>query len=337
MIEGQWKSDGLDASGQASWLVDNEDVATGQELSVNVEGGSPMNLIFNPSTNTPLLKFCFQIYVVSIESSSTSLGVGVVRPSEFRKGYGTKGMFYNGNLTNGSAALKVSYGPRPETGDVILVEYTELDDSFKVCFHVNGKSLGVAFQVPKEIPASESFLPCFHVMGGIKVRVSTSIEMASITNTKVHHPLEDNWSLLEAFDEASQQTIWPVPVNATNARSSPLTLHMAPNNGHWFLALKVCNTLRVQRVISELEGGDNDAKKYGLSGPNGVMTTMMMPRPPLNVVEPILSNALGSQWKSFVLEGNDTLRVLSESGGNLATFQRVLTDKNAVACTSYDN
>jgi hypothetical protein len=248
-------------------------------------------------------------------------------------------MFYNGNLTNGGGALKVSYGPRPKQGDTILVEYAEFDNSFRVCFHVNGKSLGIAFLVPKSSvsPASESFLPCFHVQGDVRLKVTTSLEIPIVATTSIQHPLEDDWSLIEAIDEASGQRIWPIITSSSDhIQSSPLTLHMEPNDDQWILALKVCNTLRVQKVLSELAGGDNDSKTYEISGPNRVLCTRMMPPPPLRVLEPQLFHALGSQWKSFILERSDTLAALSEGGMRLATFQRVSTDENAVACTSYD-
>ncbi len=111
---------------------------------------------------------------------------------------------------------------------------------------------------------------------------------------------------------------------------------MEPNDDQWILAFKVCNILRVQKVLSELAGSDDDSKNYEISGPNRVLSTRMMPPPPFRVLEPQLFHALGSQWKSFLLEQSDTLVALSEDGVRLGTFQRVSTDENAVACTSYD-
>jgi len=152
MIEGQWKSDGSDNQDRV-WSIENEGTdSAGQVLSLNVNPrGNPMNFLFTPSATTTARpsKFYFLVDILSMDTDSSSLSIGVARPSEFRKGFMTKGMFYNGNLTNVSGALKVSYGPRPKRGDKILVEYTEQEDSFQVKFYVDGKSLGIAFQIPK--------------------------------------------------------------------------------------------------------------------------------------------------------------------------------------------
>jgi hypothetical protein len=354
MMEGRWQSDGLDAEGTASWSVNSEGGGASpittryDEIYLRANYGDPMNLFFTPSstTSTHLSKYYFQIDVLSMDTDSASLSVGVVRPSEFRKGFLNKGMFYNGNLTNCGGSLILSYGPRPKQGDTIVVEYTELNDSFQVRFHVNGKCLGIAFQIPKSsrtssATASESFLPCLHGDGELKLKVSTSIEMPVCTTTSsIAHPLEGDWLMLEAMaDEANQRKIWPQSPSSvgTDNQHYQLTLHMELTDDQWKLVLKVCNTLLAQKVISELGAEDEDAdqKHYRLSGPSRVMSTMMRPWPPLDAIEPTLSKALGSGWKSFVLDRSDTLFAQSESGSMLASFQRVLTDLHGVACISY--
>jgi hypothetical protein len=355
-MEGRWHSDGLDAEGTASWSVDREGGGAGDttttrydEIYLHTDYGNPMNLLFTPSSaySTPLSKYYFQIDILSVDRDSSSLSVGVVRPSEFRKGYMNKGMFYNGNLTNCGGALILSYGPRPKQGDTIVVEYTELTDSFQVCFHVNGKLLGIAFQIPKwstisREAASESFLPCLHGEGEFKLKVSTSVEMPVITAANsITHPLVGDWLLLEAFaDEANQEKIWPpLPSRVgTDNEHYRMTLHMEPKDDEWKLSLKVCNTLMAQKLISELEGEDEDEvdqKQYRISGPIRVVSTMMRPRPPLDAIEPKLSNALGSGWKTFSLDRSGTLFAQSRNGSILAAFQRIEIDLDAVACVSY--
>ena len=354
-MEGRWQSDGLDVEGTASWSVNREGGGAGgpittchDEIYLRTDSGNPMNLLFTPSSAfpTPLSKYYFQIDILSMDRDSASLSVGVVRPSEFRKGYRNRGMFYNGNLTNCGGALILSYGPRPKQGDTIVVEYTELNDSFLVCVHVNGKRLGIAFQIPKgsatsREAASESFLPCLHGDGELKLKVSTSLEMPVITAANnITHPLEGDWLLWEAFtDEANQQKIWPPSPSSvgTDNQHYRLTLHMEPKDDQWKLALKVCNTLLAQKVISELDGENEEAdqKQYRISGPIRVVSTMMRPWPPLDAIEPKLSNALGSEWQTFSLDRSGTLFAQSASGSILAAFQRVEADLDAVACISY--
>ncbi len=364
MIRGEWKSDGLDRDGNATYLVEqystspvttvnpsssNDESVAQWMIDMDVKGGSPMNLLC--SFSSPVTKFFYQVEILDTISNSASISVGVVRPSELKQGWGTKGMFYNGNLTNGSAALKVGYGPYLKKEDTIIVEYTEDDNNYQVHFHVNGTCLGIAFEIAKESSTSESFYPCLHVQGGIKVRTSVSLQppVPSIHVSKNVHVLEDDWTLVHSFEAPEGMApIWPISCSEEDVREQTITLHMEPlsndeNTDRWILAVKVYNSLRVVKIISPSSDVGNDTTttmEYRLvplpgAPSDGVMSTMMRPPPPFVEIERKLSRALASDWQILRVSDSNILHVLSNNGTILAKLHRQERNQDGVACTSY--
>jgi hypothetical protein len=355
MIKGEWKADGLDADGKATWAVKDDleyDISFGESesesesaprlINMDTTAGSPLNLLC--SLTSPQPKYFFRVEFLEATSQSTSLSVGVVRPSEFKKGYGTKGLFYNGNITNGSGALKVGYGPYLKQGDVATVEYTELEDKYQVKFHVNGTCLGIAFEIPKESPSSESFVPCLHGKGGILVR---AVVLSETPNNEMvapaEHSLKGKWTLLQSYEARDGKTrIWPVGTQqgTDGSEHRTITLNLEPHTSSdipncWLLVLKVFNTMRLMRILS----GDERDNKYELSvhpgAHPGATSTMMMPPPPFGEIESKLSDAMGSHWRKLQLSDSGSLEALASDGTTLACWERQRRDLNDVACTSY--
>lgn len=361
MIQGEWKSDVLDADGETSWTVKEdtgtESESTTQIISMNSTGGSPLNLCY--SLVAPQLKYFYQVEFLEAASRSTSLSVGVVRPCELRKGWGTKGLFYNGNLTNGSAALKVGYGPYLKQGDTAIVEYTESPDKYQVKFHINGRCLGIAFEILKEQTSAspdESFLPCLNCQGELRVRTTFHLEQPKNKKCVSEvHPLHGKWSLLKSYEHTSdgRTQIWPLAsttehdIVSNSAEPRTVTLNLEPYtssdvNGCWAMVLKVFNTIRVLKLVYTGDNVHGSNKGYDFllaeppGSPPGATSTMMMPPPPFDEIERKLSHALGLHWRKLKLGDNDdTLQVLSGDGTTLAHFERQRSDSNTVACTSY--
>lgn len=345
MIEGEWKADGMDTTGSGTWTVQLSE--GDQILNVDVSGGSPMNLCYSLAPVPS--KYFFLVDWLESSSRSSSLSVGVVRPSEFKKGWGTKGMFYNGNLTNGGAALKVGYGSHHlKEGDSVLLEYTELAEKFQLKVHVNGTYLGTGFEIPKNNGSEDSFVPCVQVQGGVRVRANVLSERpAEIIPSSEIHPLLGNWTLVQAFEAPQGTFIWPpLDHEPTSGRPVTATVHLEPLAGNgspeekWMLVLKVCNTMKIIRQLRVEDGsserGDSVFALTPLEGaPTGVMSTMMMPPPPFGEIESKLSKALASDWKKLRLETMSSVRVLSGSGELLGSLERQERDYTSVACTSY--
>jgi hypothetical protein len=77
---------------------------------------SPVNLMAEMKDDNNLLfpeSYWFTVEIVDLgadnnnNNSSNSISVGVIFTDEFKPGYKIKGMFYNGNLTNGRAGLSI--------------------------------------------------------------------------------------------------------------------------------------------------------------------------------------------------------------------------------------
>ena len=319
-------------------------------------------------SSTPLQTFFYQIEILPQDvpsSSSLSLSVGVVRPSEVKKGWGTKGMFYNGNLTNGSAALKVGYGPRLKPGDVVIVEYRYIDEDKKhrVKFHVNGQCLGTAFEISTD--NSEMFVPCLNCQGQVQVQTQVTLtrkELFShlVTSARKTNLWEGDWTLVQAWklpESLNQQdgmtTLWPLEISHPGIPQHTPTLHMEAlstdeTNKDCAMVVKVCNSMRVIKRISHSPVSESETDivtrttEYILENPEGdaspsvVLATKMMPPPPFVEVEQHLSQALASDWKALrVANDGKVMQVASRDGIILAQFERRQHDQEQVACKSY--
>jgi len=347
MIEGEWKSDGLDANGKATWNLESVEGGQGHVLSMDVTGGSPMNLCY--SLEEVPTRYFFRVEILKKSSRSDSFSVGVVRLSEFKKGWGTKGMFYNGNLTNGSSALKVGYGPYLKESDSITLEYVELEDKYQVKIQVNGTELGTSFEISRNGASDEAFVPCLHVQGGLRVRAIAQTESPVLESTTPQVPsLSGDWALVEAF-EAPQGTkrIWPLNAQTTELQqNSPVptaTVHFEATNTdegleHWMVVLKVYNTIRIIRQIVECPSDDGEsgfAIKIPTGVPPGTMSTKMMPPQPFGQIELKLSQIFGSNWKMLRMANGNALAVLSDDGTLLASLERQQYYVTGGPCTSY--
>lgn len=144
------------------------------------------------------------------------------------------------------------------------------------------------------------------------------------------------------------------PRDASMETGNPTTTD-APN---WLMALKVCNTMRVTKMISRrlTDPTAEDVsmtEEYHLSNSpaSHVLSTRMMPPPPLCEVETNLSQALASDWEFMQVMDDDNhqkvLQALSSNGTILARFHRRRDDPGttdgtstlgtgtATTCTSY--
>ena len=153
-----------------------------------------MNLLYTiPSLGDgPLKTYFFQVHLKKAATRASSLSVGVAKRDEFQKGYRVKGMFYNGNLTNGSSTLKVSYGSRMKADDVLVIEYQQLPatknsdgDSLaqiQLRFYQNGICLGIGFRINESSDAT--FFPCISVLG--EMDLSETLLIKFIGSRRLH-------------------------------------------------------------------------------------------------------------------------------------------------------
>jgi hypothetical protein len=309
----------IDSAGKATWSVTSSD--DGSSLEVKTTGGNPMNLMYQmPSKPT----YYFEVTVTEISSRSSSLSVGVVRPEEFQKGYGIEGMFYNGNLTNGSAALKTSYGPRVQKGDVLLVEYIETLEIMQIILHLNGTCLGTGFQISK---TKSPFVPCVSVQGQMKFQAKFLSEKPEVLPRQVH-PLSGKWNVIEAGNGVKQ--LLPVP----NV-DKKIVLSVEHQEGDvWNLSIHVFNTLRIRKRISP-GALDKHFDLENCDGQGAICSTRMMAPAPFNEVEVQLPDCMELSWLQMeLMKDHKTMHLRSDGNTTVATCIRQESTGEA-ACTSY--
>jgi hypothetical protein len=328
MIQGQWKSDGSEADGKGTWSATSSLDGSDIEMN-NTSSGSPMNFMYDMS---PKSTFYFQVTLTEISTPSSSLSVGVVRPEEFHKGYRINGMFYNGNLTNGNAALKTSYGSRLKTpGDVLLVEYVESNEhrqTIQVILYLNGNCLGTGFEIPK---TDTSFVPCISAHGELKFQTKVLLGKPELTSSPPPHPLSGKWIVIDASDGNGKQLL---PVPDTGKKT---ILSIENQEADMFnIAIRVCNTLSIRKRISE--GASSSGRHFLLEsvGEGHVNSTRMRAPSPFHEVEAALPACMKLSWLQMEIVKDDGDRMYIQAGPDepVVTCEREVPSMEA-ACTSY--
>lgn len=256
-----------------NWIGDGKDGASFEVQDVNVlsvlggEPGTPFNIRLDLETALP--DFYFQVF---IDEMTDSLSVGIVTPSEFQPGWKTKGMFYNGNLTNGSAALAVSWGPRFGIGDSVGVRVITSSENVEVTFYKNGKSLGAGFII--ENVAAQPYCPCLSVDGDAKLKIEIPEELPpQELFVEDDIALPGPWKLVEAHTEKGARLSMP---------GCPATLELSRDQTTVNFAFKVGNPIDGSARILADAGSSLTIKM----GP--MMSGQMMVPPALREIESLI-------------------------------------------------
>lgn len=153
----------------SKWIGDGSEASTltvsGDIINIaSATAGTPFNARLD--ADIPSGDLYYEVSVSDLPKGS-HLAVGLVAEEKFLPGWKTKGYFYNGNISNGSAGLIIGFGSHTKTGDVIGVYLRRLDESFEVVFYHNGRCLGAGFSMKD----SSTLYPCLHVSGNASVKV----------------------------------------------------------------------------------------------------------------------------------------------------------------------
>jgi hypothetical protein len=351
-MQGTWESDGSEADGLSSWASTTDNDGESYTITGSTPRSSPMNVAYKLRSNTTSQYF-YQVNVLEMPSSSSSLSIGVVLPQEFQRGYKNRGMFYNGNLTNCGAALKTSYGPRLKEGDILILGYSEDDHDtpgvvvVRLEVYLNGYNLGTAFQVPKN--GSSSFCPCVSIQGDtIKVQAKILAVLPDPLPAQAKEekdPLEGKWDLLEAYHDG-QQFYPPPPDKQVDHDVKPCLVSLekdkeSAGENLWNVAVHVCNTIMTRKTIQA--SGTTKKNSYSLQSHGGCRSTMMMPTPPYGQVESTMSASLQNAWSQMEIVGSAgsstrTLIIKSSTGDVVAKCcakQEQRSSTEPACCTSY--
>jgi hypothetical protein len=290
--EGTWIGDGGDGEIQQK----------GSFLTVqSATRGTPLNVRHSAAPTTG--DWYFQVHLVKL-SKESSISVGVANSEEMLPGWKTKGMFYNGNLTNGSAALVTSFGPYLKEGDSVGVFVT--NNNRNVTFFHDGRCLGTGFELSDE--TSKTYCPCIHVSGEVQIRFEIPDSLpATMSKEGKTKGFVDEWKLIEAINDSGTAVAIP------EGHDIVLHLDVGPDENQYDFSLRVANTLRCIGIKEE--GG---GIKMGM-----VMSTMMEPPPELREIEMFLSSSL-SNVTHMELQENSNLLILNggDSSGLKLVFER---------------
>lgn len=359
-----WKTDGSEGCQKADFAEDDGGFT---RVDVVTMGGSPVNLLgTSAAAAVPLPdSYWLQVQVVEMDRSS-SLSVGVSLPSQFAMGYKNRGMFYNGNLTNGISALKVGFGPHLRAGDLCTIGCTThaADGSgnaasFVMTVYLNGKKVGRGFEIDTADIGNERFLPCISVYG--KVQFTAGVVEEEPEVSKPESTVHGKWRITHAYsDVTGEDQIVPVLGGAATEQQRDVLLTVAPGKGptkpddagggaQLHLSVRVFNTMgtRWDCVAAGSDGRSYERDASVAGRPPAVMTTMMAAPPPYDGVERNLATAMAEHWRTLRLKddddnddggGNndDELVITSGTGHIMARCIREVPSDGA-ALTSYTN
>eukprot|EP00568_Trieres_chinensis_P011360 CAMPEP_0183301720 /NCGR_PEP_ID=MMETSP0160_2-20130417/7746_1 /TAXON_ID=2839 ORGANISM="Odontella Sinensis, Strain Grunow 1884" /NCGR_SAMPLE_ID=MMETSP0160_2 /ASSEMBLY_ACC=CAM_ASM_000250 /LENGTH=305 /DNA_ID=CAMNT_0025464391 /DNA_START=67 /DNA_END=984 /DNA_ORIENTATION=- len=271
------------------------------ELSVNESkirfssktSGTPFNVRLAGGVSSSESLF-FEVEILEL---SGFLAVGVVSEDGFLPGWKNKGMFYNGNLTNGSAGLLIDFGDRPSVGDKIGVFVERSTDGVKVIFYLGKRCLGAGFHLDGE---NDVFFPCLSVTGLAVVKYGAPKIFPCETNrqaAKFSDSYCGDWTLKKAF-EGPELVEKPIPEDAN------IILRLSLEDGdRYALSLKVGNKMHTTLKLS----GKLDA--FDTIEVGMLSSTRMLPPPELFDMESFLSTNLPNLHKMIV--GEDGILIMT--------------------------
>ena len=242
------------------------------------------------------------------ELDGGALGLGIVNKNEFKSGWKCKGMFYNGNLSNGSAALLTDFGDFIKGGDQIGVlvirskKSNEDDFSMELIIYLNGRCLGSAFKINEmNNDAMECYYPCLHIDGNAVVNFTFITNESDFPSARHRQACSygDSYSgdwLLKKIFRGPELSEHPL-LQHNNMKGIILSLHLM-GTSHYNLSVKVGNTLRTNLHVI---GHDDAFDKIEIGR---VMSTMMRPTPEQSELEQLLSSCLPSIYKCIVTKDN---------------------------------
>lgn len=291
-VDSEWVGDG--SNGSLSVVSMAEIWMTSEKL------GTPFNVMLDGAVSLITGSIYFEVGLTEL---SGSIAVGVVQKGEFQPGWKTKGMFYNGNVTNGSAGLIIGFGDYLKEGDKVGVLLQRLGSgAVQTVFYLNDTCLGTAFRLGAGIiDPDQTFYPCLHVTGKAKIafQVPNDLPDESSTERKTNHEPDSyvgDWKLEKCFT-GPELGEFPLPPD------HDIIFHFKGEAPKLEFSAKVGNNLGCS---IEIVGKEEEFDKIEVGH---VMSTLMMPPPELVGVEQLLFQSLPTLYKMIL--SSDTSLVMT--------------------------
>eukprot|EP00581_Thalassiosira_minuscula_P007216 CAMPEP_0183706606 /NCGR_PEP_ID=MMETSP0737-20130205/3372_1 /TAXON_ID=385413 /ORGANISM="Thalassiosira miniscula, Strain CCMP1093" /LENGTH=329 /DNA_ID=CAMNT_0025934053 /DNA_START=61 /DNA_END=1050 /DNA_ORIENTATION=+ len=289
-----------DNSNSLKWIGDGSEGGT---LNTTAEGstitfasatqGTPFNIRPDNADNAAAEPY-YEVKVTDFPKGS-SLGVGLVTANGFQPGWKTKGYFYNGNITNGSAGLIIGFGKFIKEGDTVGVYHQVVDTSRGQCniiFYHNGICLGAGFSGVHD--SNEKLYPCLHLTGSSTVTFSTPQSPATFEREQPVYdhgnPYSGDWAIEQAFAGPELGGLHLSGENKFKVSFERVDSASPPDDGvQYHLSVKIDNSFRTSlKITGKMEAFD----KIELDG--RCMATRRMPSPENEELENFIGSALSN-------------------------------------------
>lgn len=275
----QWVSDG------SSELTINGKIVTHQS---NTLGDNVFNCMWRDGDGVSAGKHYWKIHFHTLEGGA---GVGITSAHHFKKGYACKGLKYLGNLSDGSRLLVGNFGPSPRAGDVIGILAVFDGDRLKVYVDINGRSLGLAFNVPASIFKSIFPYVSFRKSGSASCTKQSEIPNTSDRAVTTFAGIEGEWRLLRLEENGIQLILQSSPTSKIRRSET--------NKYSWFI--KVVNNVSTHLSMEE-----------GNWRTSAIASTQMLGPPELMKIERTII-CLMEGLKHFNIEANENLSIKSDN------------------------
>lgn len=229
----QWVPDG-----SSGFTVDGNTVKLVDESG----GGNKFNCLWDDGDGVTSGAHYWKINFDTLEDVG---GVGLTSKDRFKEGYACRSLAFSGNLSDGGGLLVSNFGVVPRAGDTVGIYAVFDDDRLKVYIDINGKSLGLAFDVPASTFDAVYPIVFFNTSG------SATLQKESEPPSNIERPtvsfsgIEGDWKLKELIQQNGE------PVAVSEDLQSTLTTKLRKNgDDEYSWSTVVVNTL-ITRLSSE--------------------------------------------------------------------------------------
>jgi hypothetical protein len=284
-------------AGNWTWIGDGSE---GGKLSIASFGATSCTITCASTTqgtpyNARLEQNCdindsyYEVKVTGLQRGG-SLGVGLVTKDGFQPGWKTKGCFYNGNISNGSAGLIIGFGSTIKTGSIVGVRLMRVDGKCNIIFYHDGQCLGTGFSFDNN---SDEFYPCIHVSGSTTVSFSNPEAPSVFERELSNHdnPYSGHWSIEQFFVGPE---LGEIPASSK--------VNIQRDGDGYQLVIKSFNSFSTSFTITG-KAEAFDLIKFS----NTCIATKMMPPPEFVELEKVIGKALNN-------DGGFKKIIVSDSG-----------------------
>ena len=317
-------ADNSDNNINCNWIGDGSEGGT-----INVDSEDNSSITFASATKgTPFnvrldandtASCYYEAHITSLENGS-SLAVGLVTESGFLPGWKTRGCFYNGNITNGSAGLIIGFGKYIKEGDVVGVYQQRISSSdngdtnnsnrqCNIIFYINGRCLGAGFSLADT--NSEKYYPCLHVSGKATVKYSVPPSTPTMVFDREQEAGNEgdtysgDWQIEQAFVGPE---LGELPLPEGGSRPFKVSLEKVESSSYR-ISVRIGNSISTAFTIT----GKMDEAFDQIELAQGCISTRMMPRPELRELEKLVCSALDHDGgtRKIIVSGDDGTLILT--------------------------